>query len=201
VGFQLSQRADFYEELVSTRTTFARPVVNSRNEPLCGNESYQRGREGIKMARLHSIFFDNTLSQIASLLKVGTMQILLAQIEAETIDPNLILDDPLEAVIQWSHDPTLEARARTAAGQELTAVELQLLFFEKALQFVARGRCKDIVPHAEQILQLWGDTLNRLAVNDFAALAPRLDWVQKYCLLDQATLRRPELSWDSPKIK
>src|SRR5687768_526425 len=36
VRFQLSQRADFIETLVGPQTTFRRPLVNSRDEPLCG---------------------------------------------------------------------------------------------------------------------------------------------------------------------
>jgi proteasome accessory factor A len=34
--FQLAQRADFFETLVGEQTTHRRPIVNSRDEPLCG---------------------------------------------------------------------------------------------------------------------------------------------------------------------
>ena len=36
VEFQLSQRADFFERLVGSQTTHNRPIVNSRDEALCG---------------------------------------------------------------------------------------------------------------------------------------------------------------------
>jgi hypothetical protein len=39
------------------------------------------------------------------------MQIILAMIEAEQIDPRLLPEDPVGAVQQWSHDPALRARA------------------------------------------------------------------------------------------
>src|SRR5213080_3533469 len=129
-AFQLSQRADFFETLTGAQTTYQRPIVNSRDEALCGQRpSMWRSDEpepSSDLARLHCIFFDNTLSPGSSVLKVGTMQLLLACLEAERANPDLLLDDPVAAVVQWSHDPTLTARARMASGKELTAVELQL---------------------------------------------------------------------------
>jgi hypothetical protein len=201
--FQLSQRADFFETLMGQQTTYNRPIVNSRDEPLCGRRSFRQDadEETSAMARLHVIFFDNTLSHVASLLKVGMMQIVLAMIEAENVNADLILDDPVETVVRWSHDPTLQARALLASGREVTAVELQMLFLEEAKAFVASGGCDSIVPRAEEILALWEDTLLKLQSGDFAALAPRLDWVLKLSVLQQVLSKRPDLNWDSPQMK
>jgi proteasome accessory factor A len=203
VEFQLSQRADFFETLTGEQTTFNRPLVNSRDEALCGHSRYGTlgGRATGDMARLHCIFFDNTLCHVASLLKVGVMQIVLAMIEAERINLNLILDDPLDAVVRWSHDPTLQARARMTSGREPTAVELQLLFLEEAKRFVEAGGCDERVPRAGEILALWEDTLLKLQKGDFAALAPRLDWVLKLGILQRAMKQHPDLTWNSPQIK
>lgn len=195
VSFQLSARADFFERLVGAQTTHNRPIVNSRDEPLCGN-----GAAG-EMARLHVIFFDNTLCHVASLLKVGVMQIVLAMIEAEQVNIELLLDDPIDAVMRWSHDPTLQARAAMTTGEELTAVELQLRFLEEAKQFVASGGCDEVVPRAGEILALWEDTLVKLQAGDFESLAPRLDWVLKLSVLQQVLDQNPELTWGSPEIK
>jgi proteasome accessory factor A len=198
VAFQISQRADFFERLVGSQTTHNRPIVNSRDEALCGGL-----RTGVadEMARLHVIFFDNTLCHVASLLKVGVMQIVLAMIEAEAVNVNLLLDDPVEAVLRWSHDPTLEARARLTTGEEVTAVELQMMFLEAAKDFVRRGACEGVVPRAEEIVSLWEDTLLKLQAHDFASLATRLDWVLKLSILEQVLDERRDLSWESPEIK
>ena len=152
-------------------------------------------------ARLHVIFYDQTLCHTASLLKVGVMQIILAMIEAGSVRTSLALDDPVEAVWQWSHDPTLQRHARLASGRKLTAVELQLLFWEEAQRFVAGGGCAGIVPEAQQILELWGDTLRKLRARDYPALARRLDWVLKLQILQRARQQRPDLDWSSPEIK
>jgi hypothetical protein len=202
VAFQLSQRADFFETLTGIQTTYRRPIINSRDEPLCGEPARHAAplpRAGL--ARLHCIFFDNTLCHGSSLLKVGTMQMVLALLEAERVNPNLLLDDPVDAVVRWSHDPTLQARARMASGKELTAVEVQLLFLEEAQQFAAAGGYDEIVPRADEILALWEDTLSKLRAADITALALRLDWVLKLRILHRALLQRPDLTWASAEMK
>ncbi len=193
VAYQLAQRADFFETLTGLQTTSRRPIVNSRDEALCG--AWRR------TARLHCIFFDNTLCHGSSLLKVGTMQMMLALLEAERINPDLLLDDPVAAVVQWSHDPTLRARARLASGKQLTAVELQLRFLEEAQRFAARGGFDGIVPRVGDLLALWQDTLLKLRAGDLPALVGRLDWVLKQHILQRALQQRPGLTWDAPEIK
>jgi len=200
VEFQLSQRADFFERLVGSQTTHNRAIVNSRDEALCGR-SNSESDDAQEMARLHVIFFDNTLSHVASLLKVGVMQIVLSMIEAEDVNINLLLDDPVEAVLAWSHDPALQARAPLTSGEEITAVELQFRFLEEAKRFCAGGGCEGSVPRAAEILALWEDTLLKLQAGDFESLAPRLDWVLKYSILLNVLDQRPDLSWESPEIK
>ena len=205
VLFQLSQRADFFEALTGVQTTYRRPLVNSRDEALCGEWPGGSGTVEAEppsdLARLHCIFFDNTLCHGSSLLKVGTMQMMLALLEAERVEPELILDDPVAAVVQWSHDPSLTARARMASGKALTAVELQLRFLEEAQRFAASGGFDAVVPRAGEILALWEDTLRKLQAYDLPALAARLDWVLKHQILERALQHRPELTWAAPEIK
>lgn len=197
--FQISQRADFLQTLAGPQTTFDRPIVNSRDETLCGPRGYPLDGDG--PARLHVIFFDNTLAHVSCLLKVGVMQLVLAMLEGEAVSPSLILDDPLEALAGYSHDPTLQSRARLAAGGELTAVELQFQFLGEARRFAAAGGFDGVVPRAPEILDLWEDTLRRLRAADWVGLAGRLDWVMKLMLLRRAITRRPSLAWDSPEIR
>lgn len=200
-GYQISQRADFMEVLMGVQTTYNRPMVNSRDEPLCGTGRLDPGSPAHSMARLHVIFYDSTLCHVSSLLKVGVMQIILAMIEAEKMNPELILDDPVSAVGTWSRDLLLSERVKLASGKEVTAVELQLRFFDEAQAFVETGGCEGIVPEAELIMRLWADTLMKLKARDLAALAPRLDWVLKLSLLKRTMKQRPELTWASPGIK
>lgn len=198
VDFQLSQRADFMEVLVGPQTTWRRPLVNSRDEPHCGGGGRREPGRG---ARLHVIFYDANLCHVASLLKVGVMQIVLAMLEAEAMDLDLVLEDPLAAVWGWSRDPALGHRARTVSGRALTAVEHQLLLCERATAFAARRPLARVVPEAGEILALWQDTLSKLRAGAWDELAPRLDWVLKRSLLERTLGDHPELGWRSPAIK
>ena len=63
VPYQLSQRADFFEEEVGLETTLKRPIVNTRDEPHCDAQKYRR---------LHVIVGDANMSEVATYLKVGT---------------------------------------------------------------------------------------------------------------------------------
>ena len=199
VPFQISQRADYFETLVGTQTTFDRPIVNSRDETLCGVSRWRADADA--PARLHVIFFDNTLAHVSCVLKVGVMQLALAMMEGERVNPSLVLDDPLAALGAFSHDPSLAARARLAAGGAATAVELQFLFLEEAKRFAAEGGFDGFVPRAAEILGLWEETLQLLRAADWMGLAPKLDWVMKLMILQRTMRQRPALNWGSPEIR
>ncbi len=192
VDFQIAQRADFFESLMGSQTTYRRPIVNSRDEAHSA---------GAPLARLHVIFFDSTMCHVSSLLKVGSTQIVLAMIEQDQVASDLILQEPLEAVVSWSHDPDLRSKGQLISGAKYTAAEIQLAILERARKFVSRGRADGIVPFAGEILALWEDTLLKLEARDFEALLPRLDWVMKRSILERAIEQHPQLTWNSPQLK
>ena len=80
VDYQISQRADFFEEEVGLETTLKRPIVNTRDEPHADPQRYRR---------LHVIVGDANLCEVATFLKVGTTAIVLAMIEDDFIDKDL----------------------------------------------------------------------------------------------------------------
>ncbi len=199
VDYQVAQRADFFETLTGPQTTTRRPLVNSRDESLCGR-GVRADEPGGDLARLHVIFFDNTLCDVSSFLKIGVTQVVLAMIEQEFVDPGLLLDDPLHAVVSWSHDPELHARARLSGGGAYTAVEVQSAVLDHARRFVESGRAEGVVPDAEQIVQRWAEVLEQLRARNFEALAGRLDWVLKRAILREGLDSRG-LPWDGPEAK
>ena len=99
VPFQISQRADFFEEEVGLETTLKRPIVNTRDEPHCDASKYRR---------LHVIVGDANMSEVATFLKVGTTAIVLAMIEDDALGDDWLLANPVAAIRQVSHDPTLQ---------------------------------------------------------------------------------------------
>jgi proteasome accessory factor A len=196
--FQLSQRADFIERLASLDTMVDRGVINTRDEAHCGCRLHEADPA---LARLHVIFFDSTLCQVATLLRVGTMQMMVAMLEAGSVDRRLSLDDPLAALAAWTRDVPLAVEAPLADGSRRTAIELQMEFLEAASQFEQSGRFEGIVPHAQHVLALWESTLAKLAARNLDDLSRRLDWVAKYRLLTGVLDKHPGMSWQSPALK
>ena len=85
VPYQLTQRADFFEEEVGLETTLKRPIVNTRDEPHCDAQKYRR---------LHVIVGDANMSEVATYLKVGTTAIVLAMIEDDALGEDWLLGQP-----------------------------------------------------------------------------------------------------------
>src|SRR5919106_1683793 len=122
-GFQLSQRADFFEVEVGLETTLKRPIINTRDEPHADADKYRR---------LHVIIGDANLAELSTYLKVGTTSLVLAMIEARALSRDLALEEPVEALQAISHDPSLSHRVRLRDGRQMTAIEIQRLYLEQA---------------------------------------------------------------------
>jgi proteasome accessory factor A len=192
-GFQLSQRADFFEQATSLDTTAHRGLVNQRDEPLAGSA------KGV--ARLHSIFYDTNLCHTALFLKAGAMQIILAMLEEEMVETELILEDPLSAIEQISRDLKLDGEVKTQSGKPVTALGHQRMFLDRAAKFVNAGRCEGIVPDAPRVIAMWADTLERMEKQDWPVLARRLDWARKLSLLLGMMGEQRGLTFTSPEVR
>src|SRR5213082_1791151 len=171
-GFQISQRADFFEVEVGLETTLKRPIINTRDEPHADADKYRR---------LHVIIGDANLSEISTYLKVGTTALVLAMIEDKALTADLGIADPVGELKQVSHDPTLKHRIKLRDGRRLSALDLQWAFFERASAFVERRGNPD--EQTEDVLNRWESVLDRLG-RDPMECAGELDWVAKLRLLE-----------------
>jgi len=55
-GFQISQRADFFEVEVGLETTLKRPIINTRDEPHADPEKYRRLHVTIGDANMSEVY-------------------------------------------------------------------------------------------------------------------------------------------------
>jgi proteasome accessory factor A len=192
-GFQISQRADFFEVEVGLETTLKRPIINTRDEPHADPERYRR---------LHVIIGDANLSEVSTYLKVGTTALVLSMIEerwfSET-DVDLGIESPVAALRAISHDPTLRHVVTMRDGRKLTALQVQSEFLEQARKFVENRYGADADEQTLDVLARWERVLVRLA-DDPLLLANELDWVAKLQVL-QGYRDREGLDWDSPKLQ
>ena len=152
-SFAVSQRADHIWEGVSSATTRSRPIINTRDEPHADAEKYRR---------LHVIVGDSNMSETTTLLKVGSADLVLRMIEAGVVMRDLTMENPIRAIRTMSHDPTGRATVRLANGRELSALDMQREYLDKALEFVDREGMTSA--DTKQVLDLWGRALDAIGV-------------------------------------
>ncbi|GAB2855552.1 Pup--protein ligase [Streptomyces deserti] len=170
----VSQRAEHIWEGVSSATTRSRPIINTRDEPHADAERYRR---------LHVIVGDSNMSETTMLLKVGATDLVLRMIEAGTVMRDLTLENPIRAIREVSHDITGRRKVRLASGREASALEVQREYYEKALDFCERRGIR--TGTVEQVLELWGRTLDAIEAEDLDRIDTEIDWVMKYKLIER----------------
>ncbi len=189
-GFQLSQRADFFEVEVGLETTLKRPIINTRDEPHADPERYRR---------LHVIVGDANLCEAATYLKMGTTSLVLALIEAEALGDDLTLADPVREMHEVSHDPTLSHRLRLRDGRAMTALEIQRAYLDAAARLVEAQAVPGTDPQTADVLARWAAVLDDLG-EDPRRAADRVDWVAKLGLLE-GYRRRDGLDWGAARLE
>jgi proteasome accessory factor PafA2 len=170
VPFQLSQRADFFEEEVGLETTLKRPIVNTRDEPHCDGQRYRR---------FHVIVGDANRSEVATFLKVGTTAIVLSMIEDDVLPVDLALANPVGAIRQVSHDPTLTRNVLLKNGRRTTALDLQWQLLEQARKYERERGLESVGDEVgADVLRRWEEVLAGLE-GDRGAVAGVVEWVAK----------------------
>jgi proteasome accessory factor A len=194
-GYQLSQRADFFEAEVGLETTLNRPIINTRDEPHADAGRYRR---------LHVITGDANLSEISTYLKVGTAALALHLIEAGRLEDDLRLAHPVQAMQQVSHDQQCGIVLEMADGRRMTAVDIQEAYLMACRKWVGEqeidrlGTTEAMITEWQDILERWQRVLDDLRT-DPMRLADQLDWVAKLRLL-QSYRDRDGLAWDAAKL-
>jgi proteasome accessory factor A len=189
-GFQISQRADFFEVEVGLETTLKRPIINTRDEPHADPEKYRR---------LHVIIGDANMSEVCTYLKLGTTSLVLAMIEDKFLGSDLSIEAPVAELRQVSHDPTCRRLITLKDGRKMTAVQLQAEYLELARKYTEDRYGDDVDDITADVLDRWDSVLNRLA-EDPMQLSRELDWVAKLELLE-GYRSRDSLSWDHPRLQ
>ena len=193
-----SQRAHHIGALVDPSTTvpFRRPLVNSRDE------SHSDGNA----ARLHVIVYDSNLQPMSIFLRCGLLQLFLAATEIDWFDSKLVLDDPVQAVRIWSSSfcpktGTLRARKLRRPGlPPIPLYDWHRRLLAQLGRLVQRNAIpEEIVPHRQEILDRWAETLDALAAGDHDRLVARLDWALKWRVLTELVSDPDDL--DDPQLR
>ncbi len=169
--FCLAQRAEHIWEGVSSATTRSRPIINTRDEPHADAERYRR---------LHVIAGDSNMSEYVGYVKIGTSAALLQMLEDDVVFRDLTLENPIRAIREISHDVTCRRKVRLANGRELSALDIQWEYLERALRY---ARSSGFPPEVQKAVEMWEYLLTGLE-KDPLSLRRECDWVAKYHLIE-----------------
>lgn len=170
--FSMSQRADHIWEGMSSATTRSRPIINTRDEPHADAERFRR---------LHVIVGDSNMSEYTTFLKVGATACLLRMLEDPRVAlRDMTLENPIRAIREISHDLTCRRTVRLASGRELSALDIQREFLDRALGYADRYGFE---PHELRALKMWEHCVTRIE-DDPMQLDREVDWVIKYRLVE-----------------
>jgi len=170
--YSISQRADHIWEGMSSATTRSRPIINTRDEPHADAEQYRR---------LHVIVGDSNMSEYTTFLKLGSTACLLRMIE----DPAVVLRDmtlenPIRAIREISHDLTCRRTVRLANGREVSALDIQREYLDRAIAYADRHGFPEFEQRA---LDMWAHCVTALETDPFS-LDREIDWVIKHRLIE-----------------
>jgi proteasome accessory factor A len=186
--FCLSQRAEHIWEGVSSATTRSRPIINTRDEPHADAEKFRR---------LHVIVGDSNMSEPTTLLKMATTDLILRMVEAGVVLRDLSLENPIRAIREISHDPTSRRTVRLVNGRELSALDIQSEYYEKARTFAERrGLAHGTTAY---VLDLWERTLKAVGSGDLGLVDQEVDWVIKQTMIDRYRAKH-DLSLGSARV-
>lgn len=186
-GYQISQRAEAMQRIVSQETRTERAIINTRDEALSNQIQYRR---------LHLIVGDSSLSEWATFMKLGTTGIVLRLIEDNFIDENLTLENPLVAIREISYDPTCQRPILLKNGEKLTAVEIQHRYLKMAEDYYENS---EIDKDTQDILTGWTYVLQKLE-QDPEELYDLVDWVSKMVLLKRQ-MEIYSYQWKDPEVR
>jgi proteasome accessory factor A len=182
----LAQRAEHIWEGVSSATTRSRPIINTRDEPHADAERYRR---------IHVIAGDSNMSEYVTYAKVGVTAALLQMLEDAVVFRDLTLENPIRAIREISHDITCRRKVRLANGRELSALDMQWEYLERALRY---SRTNGFPPEVHKAIEMWEHLLTGLE-KDPLSLRREVDWVAKYHLIEDYRARA-DLPLSHPKL-
>lgn len=191
-GFQITQRADFLDEAVSSATTRSRPMVNTRDEPHADPDAFRR---------LHVIIGDSNRSQWATMMKLATTHLVLCVIEQagcegrESGFSRFAFADAGAANRAVSRDMSgVNASFAMADGPTLQggAVAMQERYLQAVEQFVdEHPEVASSLPRTDvhDVIRQWRNALEVFRSGNVDALSDKVDWVCKHRLFEALRTR------------
>ena len=188
-GYVFSQRADQMWDAVSSATTRARPLINTRDEPHADAERYRR---------MHVIVGDSNIAQGSTLLKVAAMDLLLDYLEHGGDLGDLALADPMRAIRDTCHDMSGGVLLERVDGRTITPLEMQAEHLGRLRDHVAQDI--EVTALHTAALDLWERGLQALRLQQPELVDTELDWAVKQRLLTRYC-QRHDTDLTDPRVR
>jgi proteasome accessory factor A len=94
---------------------------------------------------------------------------------------DLTLENPIRAIREISHDISCRKKVRLANGRELSAIEIQMEYYDRTARFIERRGENGL---SKRLLVEWRSALEALEAGEPERLAAKVDWVAKYRLIE-----------------
>jgi proteasome accessory factor A len=182
LAFTLSPRVPHLVKKISGSSTNDRGIFHTKDEPLCGKGYH----------RLHILSGESQCSQLGTFLKLGATALVVRLIEAGVCRGHEVaLQSPLDAMRQFSTDPSCTRREALTNGRRLSALEIQRHYLEAAEAHVSGSF---MPPWAGEVCAEWRRMLDRLK-GGAEAVSTTLDWGIKLALYREHARKRG-FQWD-----
>ena len=186
--YSITQRADHIWETLSSATTRSRPIINTRDEPHADAEKYRR---------LHVIVGDSNMSEYTTFLKLGSTACMLRMLEDQfVVLRDMTLENPIRAIRDISHDVTCRRTVHLANGREVSALDIQREYLDRALRY---AESTGFPPLEQRALEMWEHCVTTIE-NDPLKLDREVDWVIKHRLIE-AYRERHGLTLGDPRVQ
>jgi proteasome accessory factor A len=136
------------------------------------------------------------MSEWTTFMKVGITDLVLRMVEGNTVMRDLSLENPIRAIREISHDTSCTRTVKLANGRELSAIEMQVEYYEKTERFIERRGADEV---SKVLLREWREALDALIDGEPERLGRKVDWVTKKAMIERY-MAKHDLSLASPRI-
>src|SRR6478736_6196616 len=186
---------------VGSHPEYATPECDSIYDLVVHDKAGERILEQLLVSaeqrlREEGIRGDSNMSEYSTFLKVGAASILLRMLE----EPNVVLRDmtlenPIRAIREISHDITCKRRVRLANGREVSALDIQREYLDRALRY---ADTKGLPPLEQRALDMWEHCVSTIE-DEPLKLEREVDWVIKHQLIE-AYRAKHDLPLGHPRV-
>ena len=124
---------------------------------------------------------DSNMSEYSTFVKVGAAACMLRMLEDHNVVlRDMTLENPIRAIREISHDMTCRRTVRLANGREVSALDIQREYLDRALRY---ADTQGFPPLEQRALEMWEHCITTIE-NDPLKLDREVDWVIKYKLIE-----------------